>query len=108
MLLTYRSQQCVDRQGLATNFQADLPWFDKLVFWAVWGKKVGNTREENSAGEVDRGSSKKALRAMKLLPLSITSGGSLIASHTTTLIQLLSIWKGSVCPTTVPTPCFHV
>lgn len=27
MLLTYRSQQYVDGQGLVTNLQADLPWF---------------------------------------------------------------------------------
>lgn len=61
MLLTCRSQQCFDRQGLATTFQADLPLFDKLIFWAVLGKKVDNTREENSVEEVYRGSSKKKI-----------------------------------------------
>lgn len=74
-------------KGLAATFQAYLPWFDKLIFWAVLGKKAGNTREENSIGEVyKRSSKKKTLRAVKLLPPSITSAGSLIASRTTTLI----------------------
>lgn len=33
MMPTYRSQQWVDGQGLATSFQTDLPWFGKLVLF---------------------------------------------------------------------------
>lgn len=66
--------------------------------------KRGKQCRERLQGEQQ----KKTPRAIKLLPLSITSGGSPIASHSTTLMQLLSIWKGGVCPITVPAPCFHV
>lgn len=39
MLLAYRSQQCVDGQGLVTNLQADLPWFDCWSFGQFKGRK---------------------------------------------------------------------
>jgi len=58
--------------------------------------------------KVYRGSSKKTPRTIKLLALSITNSGPLVVAHTTTLIQLLSIWKDGVCPSMVTTPCFHV
>ena len=46
MLVTYKSQQHVDRYGLAITFQADLSRFDKLVLF--WGRKQA-TQERKTA-----------------------------------------------------------
>lgn len=59
MLLIYRSQQRVDGQGLVTNLQADLPWFDGWSFWQFKGKK--HHKRAKSCGKFKGGTGKKTL-----------------------------------------------
>lgn len=59
MLLIYRSQQHVDGQGLVTNLQADLPWFDSWSFWQFKGKK--HHKRAKSCGKFKGGTGKKTL-----------------------------------------------
>lgn len=60
MLLTYRWQQCADRQSLATNFKANLPWFDKVFFWASFREESRqHKRGKQCGGNLQREHQKK-------------------------------------------------
>lgn len=60
MLLTYRWQQCADRQSLATNFKADLPWFDKVFLWASFREESRqHKRGKQCGGNLQREHQKK-------------------------------------------------